>query len=257
MKRLVYKFENENYEIVTDKINNVTIKDKMNETYYEVPYDEFTLKSQVNWKKEVNIHSTFLFCVYWIVFIILFVVNLKVFQTSIHIDKLSVTFFGGILAIYLLAFIIIHEIGHLFMLHICGRQANKFGFKINYIFPSFYVRINEVYMLDKFEKLYVHSAGLMNSLILNVTTFFVGKILNNNIFIYISVYMSMTIVYNLIPFLNSDGYKMLITIANKTEKRNTKNNSKLILVFKILDIVFVLAYTIYFLNGVFYGSNFN
>ena len=64
----------------------------------------------------------------------------------------------------------------------------------------------------------------MTSLIMNVGTYVMGCIFHIIVLMAVSTYMSVTIVYNMIPLMNSDGYKILITLMNKAEKKGAKNN---------------------------------
>lgn len=98
-------------------------------------------------------------------FIVLTMMNIYMSVVASIIDKVLIEEFFLALMTYLFLFIIFHELGHLYMLHIMGRKPNKIGFKFNYIFPAFYVQINEILMLDKIQKLYIHSGGLMTSII--------------------------------------------------------------------------------------------
>ena len=251
MKIKFYKYEDTKTEIISDGTACMTIKDKTTGKYYEVPVNESNCKNfeKISWDIKENYHSFLLLCIYWGVFIVLTLMNIYMSVVASIIDKVLIEEFFLALMIYLFLFIIFHELGHLYMLHITGRKPNKIGFKFNYIFPSFYVQINEILMLDKIQKLYIHSGGLMTSLIMNVGTYVMGCIFHINVLMAVSTYMSVTIVYNMIPLLNSDGYKILITLMNKAEKKGAKNNCLLISSIRVINILFTIAYTIaFFLN---------
>lgn len=65
---------------------------------------------------------------------------------------------------YLLVFIVFHELGHIVCFKYFGKKIDSVGFKFNYIFPSFFVRMNDTYLLSKKEKIIVHLGGLLFSL---------------------------------------------------------------------------------------------
>ena len=73
-----------------------------------------------------------------------------------------------------------------------------------------------------------------------------GCIFDINVLMAVSTYMSATIVYNMIPIMNSDGYKILITLLNRAEKKEGKNNGKLISSIRVINILFTIGYTIAF-----------
>jgi hypothetical protein len=252
MKIKFYKYEDTKNEIISDGTTCMTIKDKTTGRYYEVPVNDSNCNNfeKISWDIKETYHSFVLLCIYWVVFIALTMMNIHMIVAASIIDKVLSGKFIAALLIYLFIFIIFHELGHLYMLYISGRKANKIGFKFNYIFPSFYVQINEIYMLDKIQKLYIHSGGLMASLIMNVGTYVMGCIFNINVLMAVSTYMSVTIVYNMIPLMNSDGYKILITFLNRAEKKDAKNNCKLISIIRVINILFTIAYTIAFFSNI-------
>ncbi len=241
-----YKYEDKNKEIISDGKTYFIIKDKNTHKYYKTPYSDKLFLS-ITWRKQWNNHSLILIILYWLLFVTLIVLNGRI-MVYVQIEGLvSIKYFVIALLLYMIVFVIIHELGHLYMLRRAGKKANRVGFKFNYIFPSFFVQINESHMLDKVQKLYIHSGGLMNSLILNVAVYYVGLVFKISVMVAVSAYMSVTIVYNLLPIMNSDGFKILITCLNKVEKKEMKQNGIIINGIKAINIIFVLTYTLKFI----------
>ncbi|HFI0562564.1 TPA: peptidase, partial [Streptococcus suis] len=151
------------------------------------------------------------------------------------------------LCIYLPIFIILHELGHISFFHLFGKKIDKIGFKFNYIFPSFFVRMNDTYLLSKKERLIVHSGGMMFSLLINTIVFLLGIILNNILLVYLAKYMSIDIIFNSLPIMNSDGYKVILSLKGIEEKKNFEENSCFIQIIKTVNILLAIVYTIWFI----------
>ena len=65
------------------------------------------------------------------------------------------------LVAYSLGQLAVHELAHVWALRFFGKRPDRFGFKLNYwVFPAFYVRMNDTHLLTQQEKIVVHSAGL-------------------------------------------------------------------------------------------------
>lgn len=54
------------------------------------------------------------------------------------------------------------------------------------------------------------------------------------------MYFMLDMVWNIAPFLNSDGYKTLITLLDMDEFTDRKENSKFIKIIQLLSILIVL-----------------
>lgn len=251
MNLLVQRFENGDYEMLKNiSRDNVTIKDKKTKKYYEIPLGEIENQFEIEWNVEQKNHNTAFIVLYSMTIVLLSIVNIYILIYNIPGAISTKQFIMGIV-IYLPVFILLHESGHILALKHYGKQANKVGFKFNYIFPSFFVRMNDSYMMDKIEKFYVHSAGLMFSLLLNTIVFIIGIISKNYLFIYITTYIAFDIVMNSIPILNSDGYKICITLLGFNEKKRMSSGSKFVFMIKILNWIIVIFYTIWFIYSTF------
>lgn len=248
MKICKISYENDYWKAIRyDKLNTAVVKSKIDNKYYEVPMNEIQDEG-IEWKCNIINHSTFVFFMYVSIFILFSVVNIVGFIMTRKVDDVSLQSFFPILIIYMTFFIITHELGHYLMCNLFGKSPEKIGFKFNYIFPSFFVRMNEVYLLDKIEKIYVHSAGLIVSLFINGTVFILGFYFHSNLLNYLGAYVAFDICMNMLPLMNSDGYKILITLLNLNEKKKTIESSRIIIAFKILNYTICIIYTIWFIK---------
>lgn len=244
MKKILKEYKDDNYEIFGEDERYI-VKDIQRRKYYRLSGSEIK-KYKFNFKnKTERISSTNVYFFFMILFS-LEILNIYIsLRTTIgKIDELD---FIYSLCVYLPIFIIFHELGHISFYHLFGRKVDKIGFKFNYIFPSFYVRMNDSYLLSKKERLIVHSGGMMFSLLINTFIFLIGVTFNNILLIYLSKYMSVDIIFNSLPIMNSDGYKIILSLRGVEEKKNFAENNCLIKSIKAINILFVIIYTIWFI----------
>jgi len=248
MKVYEKSFKNDYWEAIKyEKLHIAVVKNKIENKYYEVPINEIQDEG-IEWECNIIYHSTFIFLIYVTIFILFSVINITGFILTQKVNDISFQDFLPVLIVYMVVFIVSHEMGHYVMCRLFGRTPEKIGFKFNYIFPAFYVRMNEVYLLDKIEKVYVHSAGLMVSLFMNGIVFLLGFYLHNHLLKYLGAYVVFDIFMNALPLMNSDGYKILITLLNLNEKKKMMESSKIIIAFKGLNYIICIIYTIWFVR---------
>lgn len=249
MKKTLKMYDSEEFEIFCED-EDAIIKDKINKKYYETTTEKIKKIPDISLKNRIDLISSKQFLLYITLFLLLSIANIYILFFSIKYKQTSLTSFTISLLVYFPVFIIIHELGHAFFLKLFKRSLDSFGFKFNYIFPSFYVRMNDTNLLAQKEKIMVHSGGLLFSLILNTFVFVCGLIFHSQILIYISKYMAFDILLNSIPILNSDGYKLLITLFNVRVKKKKNNNSKIVNYINIINIVIVLIYSAFFIKNI-------
>ncbi|HEO7504397.1 TPA: peptidase, partial [Streptococcus agalactiae] len=68
--------------------------------------------------------------------------------------------------------------------------------------------------------------------------------------IYLAKYMAIDILYNSIPLMNSDGYKVIIATRGVLEAKSFNENSMLVKVIKLCNIIFVILYTVWFIFNI-------
>lgn len=146
-------------------------------------------------------------------FIILTVVYYLVTEEYVIVDK------NIIVANVVLFFnIFIHEFGHIVFLKLFLPESKvNIGFKIFFIYPSFYVDTSNTYFIPKYKRIAVYLAGnFMNCLYLIICSFF---ILDINKYNYLVV---STVLINFIPIIKSDGYYAFKTLLNQYNYDKTK-----------------------------------
>lgn len=239
MKPLIY--ESENYEILIQ--NNVFIKDKKKKSYYRNDLnsiDTYKLKRFKNYPEKVHI-SVFSF---YITFNIIMVLINNIF--NLNLQKYIAPEFSNmtilIVFFYFLINVFFHELGHIISLKYFDKKIDKVGFKLNYfIFPSFYVQMNETYMLSRIDKIIVHSFGLfVNYTTINLIQLLNVLFINSNALTISYVLFSSTMIWNLVPILNSDGYKIMLAALCLDEYKNYTKNHWIILIFQLIGVTIAL-----------------
>lgn len=242
--KMKYKiFNNSDFEMI--KYNNkIIIKDKNENKYYEVDETQFDESKDIEWKNYHSIINDKIFIIYILTFILLFIINVNFYISYKTIGNYNNLVITILFIIYTSINIIIHELSHILSLKIFNRKIDKFGFKFNYIFPSFYVRMNDVHMLSRNEKVLVHSAGLYVNMLFNVIFIFIAyKLKLNNLLIVCQLFI-FGIFMNSVPILNSDGYKMMLSIFMYNEKKEKIYNSNIIKFLSFINVLVALAYLI-------------
>lgn len=246
MKKTLKMFDSPKYEVFGE--NDVyVVKDKEKHKFYAIsPKEVDELNIELSEREEkVSIIGFYIFLLF-IFFLELFNIYIALYDTKLYGDITRSTFISS-LALYLLVFIVFHELGHIVYFKYFGKKIDSIGFKFNYIFPSVFVRMNDTYLLSKKEKIIVHLGGLLFSLVMNNLIFGLGIIFNSGILIFLAKYMSIDIVMNSIPMMNSDGYKVILAIKGVVEKKIFVENNDFIKRIKIINILFVIVYTFWFI----------
>lgn len=150
---------------------------------------------------------------------------------------------AAVIFLWVIVNIAAHESAHILAMRLCGRRVEKMGFKLNYgILPAFYVRMNQVLLLDRREKTFCHLAGPWMNLLLNTSviaffaTFRPPDSLSNAIYIVLA-----TLAPNFLPILNSDGQKVLMVLCNVSKPRKLRNAPPIILVIHALSVLAAIA----------------
>lgn len=218
----------------------VTLHNKESGRYYQVN-EASPMLTRIEWHPYVSSISREFFHVYIFLFMFFLGADYSWFFTT------RLQYVQGVAFLPLFVFVIInifvHELAHVLSLRICGRKADSLGFKLNYgVFPSFYVRMDQLLMLSQKEKLFCHLAGLWINLgivgvvvlldMLNVST----DSLNASAHVFLAM-----LVMNMIPILNTDGQKALMTILGAQQTRNIQDESVLLHMVRAISIVFAVC----------------
>lgn len=142
--------------------------------------------------------------------------------------------------------IILHELAHFLVFRAMERTPDKVGFKLNYyVFPAFYVRMNDAHLLTRRDRYVVHTAGIfINSLVTSFAflTLYFGSLGQDWLFAF--SWYSISMAYNCIPILNSDGFKAFLSLTGNRETRHFKDNNKMVKIIIIISCVAAFLFTL-------------
>lgn len=158
---------------------------------------------------------------------------------------------------YMVASIIIHEGAHVTALRLCGRREDRIGVKMNYfVFPAFYVRMNQTLLLPQPDKVIVHVAGIWVNLTANTCIYLANWAwIRSPDLEHSLAFAALALSANALPVLNSDGYRCLLAWTGFNEHTEIQRNSRWIIGLKILSWMIVLAYGFRFLSNTLGGLN--
>jgi len=235
-----YSYEDDEYVVFVER--DVYIKEKTTNDFYKIGIEALPANLQnklSEYKPKISGRIFLLWCVLLAVNIVLNMflsLNLNL-EHGLEYTMNELVPFICILVFYIGS----HEFAHIAALRYFGKWHTKVGLKLNYyVFPAVYVEMNEVSLLARREKFVVHSAGLMiNYVSLNVL-YFIFVLFGQHFLLLVFRLLSMMTLLNLIPMLNSDGYKMLMVCLNTDELENIIKNNKIIIVIQIIGIMTAL-----------------
>lgn len=157
---------------------------------------------------------------FWLLFICLFVFAIYNLTTMHHFHLNSNYIIVMVLFYFLSAFI--HEFGHIAA---CNKFTNKngeIGVGIYFIFPVFYSNITPIWEASKHQRIITNLAGVYIQLILILFLYIGNYFLKIHEIEDIITLTTITIIYQLIPFIRTDGYWIL---SDLTDSPNLLTNS--------------------------------
>lgn len=133
------------------------------------------------------------------------------------------------------------------MLRLLGRRHDKVGFKLHYwILPAFYVRMNQSVLLSRNEKVVVHGAGIWINLTINALLILLNAWIIKSPDLNVALTLAIvTLAANALPVLNSDGYRVLLALADVNELKDWRRNPAWIVRIKVLSWMLMFAYGLY------------
>ncbi|MCY9089613.1 peptidase [Bacillus mojavensis] len=235
----ILKYEDEKYEVIVQ--NNVFIKDKKSGDYYKNSLDSITdeqLSYFKIYKEKVSPKFFYLFLCFTAIMFILNYIHLIKLQNEFTTSVLYGWKMWIIIVVYFIMNIVLHEMGHIYSLKYFGKKFDKVGFKLNfYVFPAFYVQLNATYMISRNEKIIVHLFGLfINYFVINTLETINQFTISSEPLTMAFMLFSSTLLWNLVPILNSDGYKILLAFLSLDEYSRFKTNHWLVLTIQIIGI---------------------
>lgn len=243
ISRPVYKhFMTDEMEVVVQGERSIVF-DKARNKYYQIP----TTGVPADIIEKTVYRNTLVTPLFAYAFVIagifLLIANLAISMTqNAALSYQFIWFFVP----YILFSVVLHEGAHIVALRMMGRDYDKLGFKLHYfILPAFYVRMNQSILLSKYEKMVVHGSGIVVNLFTNMCLFILNLLVFNSSEVYSSViFATVTLAYNAVPMLNSDGYRVLLAVADINERKKHGNNKLWIRVIKTVSWVVVMLYGI-------------
>lgn len=234
--------------IIVEKINPLLEKDKytgFKKLFKIIDPNKISVPPFVE-KYLINKNFYFLFIVSFVTNIIYFfhIKNIK-YSTS-PIEQI-------IIYVLLIIILIIHELGHSFSAKLFKVNVKEIGFAIYYIFPVFFINLNESWKLDKMKRTIINLSGIYFQLIIGNILIISSSIMiiHNCILEYLFKLNFLIIIYNLNPFIKFDGYWVLSDILNENNlnkksneilgsflKFENKKSSAILLSYTLLKLLF-------------------
>ena len=149
---------------------------------------------------------------FWIVFALLFSLSIyNVFTIAeIHLEKKYILF---LFLTYILT-ALIHEIGHIAACNRFTKKNGEIGICVYFIFPVFYSNITPIWTATKQQRIITNLAGVYIQLYIVAFFYFIYLITGNIQIQNVVAISTVVILYQLIPFIRTDGYWILSDITN-------------------------------------------
>lgn len=187
---------------------------------------------------------------FWIAFTFLFI--LSVYNLSqmhhFHLEKKYMLF---LFLIYIIS-AFIHEIGHIAACNRYTKKNGEVGVGIYFIFPVFYSNITPIWGAKKQERIITNLAGVYIQLFIIFGLFIAYLLTDNHQIQDIIAISTMIILYQLIPFIRTDGYWIISDLTdipnllpNSTQKINQLFKNPLKINLKNKKDWFILVYGIF------------
>lgn len=138
---------------------------------------------------------------------------------------------------FLFAFISVtfHEFGHVTATEFFGAKQNGIGGGFYIITPVYFADVSDIWKLKINQRIIVNIAGVYFELIICCLYTIVGLIFGKDFFLVIGCIIFIKTLWNLIPFLRSDGYWILtdfLKIPNLYKESNSMVNSYILSILK-------------------------
>lgn len=150
----------------------------------------------------------------------------------------KITLVGGayhiivdIISIYVIYLIMLffHEFGHIAAALKAGLKDRCVNFAMYYIFPVLYVKLDDTWTLNLKSRTRINLAGITIQILLNIPFLLLIYVCQGNSLITQILYLSfwlntVTVAFNLIPFMKFDGYWILSDLLNIPNLIKESNN---------------------------------
>jgi putative peptide zinc metalloprotease protein len=146
-------------------------------------------------------------CVTIICFLV--VLNFDTYK-SFNLQESLVYFF-----IIMASSVTFHEIGHATSANYFGANHGGIGGGFYLFTPVYYADVTDIWRLNKWQRIIVNLSGMYFELIFCTLIALIGFLINDFVLIIIAIIVCFNTLFNLNPFLRSDGYWVLSDLTNK------------------------------------------
>lgn len=108
-----------------------------------------------------------------------------------------------------------HEIGHASSAHFFGAKHGGIGGGFYLFTPIYYADVTDIWRLSKWQRIVVNLSGMYFELIFCTLVALIGFFTNNFVLTVLAIIVCVNTLFNLNPFLRSDGYWVLSDLTNK------------------------------------------
>lgn len=136
-----------------------------------------------------------------------------------------------IISLYVIyfAFLFFHEFGHIAAALKAGLKDRCINFAMYYVFPVLYVKLDDTWTLNLKERTKINLAGITIQILMNIPLlimmFFCKEYNLIQQILYLSFWFNtVTVAFNLIPFMKFDGYWILSDLLNIPNLMKESNN---------------------------------
>lgn len=228
--------------------DELVIKDREKNKFYHAKQE--SLKKDIPWQY-FNSKVTWLEASLLVFLTVLMAVEAIVLsskQAGSVTPNLTIGILVPVFVTFTIAQIVVHEFAHAAVLHYFGRSPDRIGFHLSlWVFPSVYVRMNDVTMLPYQDRIVVDDAGLvvnaLISLLASVCNMFIRSIPAATV---LEVY-NLALVFNMLPILHTDGYRILLAFFRMNEYRSAGSNGRIIVAIKVLSYLIAILYALLFM----------
>lgn len=226
--------------------DEITVKDKASHRYYIL--HDLTRLRQVTWvARQPRVSWGVSVATVVLVLALSVYVTGASFVAGVYVKRLG---WHSTLLIAFTAFtivqILIHESAHWMALKYFGRKPDSMGFHLSlYVFPSVYVRMNDISMLPFQERLVVSNSGLLINSVIDTVLVACNQFAWHQwgISQIVGLY-NLGLIFNVLPILHTDGYRVLLALVERNEARHWRENPPFIKVISVFSYFVAALYVL-------------
>ena len=137
-------------------------------------------------------------------FLVLCFLSYKNYSSSEEVDLLKIAFLFIPISLLCTLF---HELGHATATHYYKAKHGGIGFGLYlYFMPVFFADVTDIWRLKKWERIVVNASGVYFALIFCTVLILLSVVLQSKVLFAIGSALAFKQLYNLVPYLRTDGY---------------------------------------------------